>query len=276
VLKTYEMKLSKVSALLILFVASVRFATAKDSDLVLMWPSPEAPTLKVSFGKFREVSVYSGQHDYAEEVTVENVSSKNIPFASFTVYFLDKNKVRIADTILNVKDVGPGQQVKEPLQFHAGGVPASINLVARSDANGVPTSLRTVSLKIISVPAGAQLKIDGQLAGMTPYMASLRIGSHTLEFSKEGYASGRAPLDIAPDELPGGSITFELGGLSKDTVELRDGTILLCDVLALSMTQITVRVEGQEQTYDRNRVKKVILVERENVQDSGVAQPATK
>lgn len=270
------MKPSKISALLLLFLISAQFAPAKDSDLVLMWPSAGTPTLKVTFGKFREVSFYSGQHDYTEDVTVENVSSNNIPFASFTVYFLDKNKVRIADTILNIKDVGPGQQVKQSLQFHAGGVPASVSILARSDANGVPTSLRTVSIKIISVPAGAQLKIDGQVAGMTPYLANLRIGSHTLEFSKEGYASGSSPLDVAPDELPGGSIAFELGGLSKDTVELRDGTILLCDVLALSMTQITVRVEGQEQTYDRNRVKKVILVEREAVQHPVVAQPAAK
>lgn len=50
---------------------------------------------------------------------------------------------------------------------------------------------------------------------------------------------------------------FELGGLSKDTVELRDGTILLCDVLFMSMAQITVFVAGQDQAYDRNRVKKL-------------------
>ena len=79
----------------------------------------------------------------------------------------------------------------------------------------------------LSTPAGAKLKNDGQEVCVTPYSASLRVGSQTLEFSKEGYATGSTPLEVAPDELPGGSITFELGGLSKDTVELRDGTVLL-------------------------------------------------
>jgi PEGA domain len=235
------MKLHKVSAL-VLFVIITRFATAKENDIVMMWPSTGAATLKATFGRFRELSSYSGRHDYTEDVTVENVSSKNIPFASFTVYLLDKNKIRIADTILQIKDLGPGQQVKEPLQFHASGIPASVNLVARNDASGVPTSLKIIPLKIISVPAGARLKIDGQEVGMTPYSANLRVGSHTLDFSKEGYATGNTPLEVAPDELPGGSITFELGGLSKDTVELRDGSILLCDVLSMSMAQITVRM----------------------------------
>jgi hypothetical protein len=262
---------------LALLLALLHFAWAKDktknNDLILMWPSAEAPTLKVTFGKFRQVSSYDGQHDFTQDVTVENVSSKSIPFASFTVYMLDKDKVRIADTILQVKDLGPAQQERIPLQFHTSGMPSSVNLVARNDANGVPTSLKTLPLKIISVPGGANLKIDGQEVGITPYSANLRIGSHTLEFSKEGYAAGTTPLDVAPDELPGGSITFELGGLSKDTVELRNGTVLLCDVISLSMTQIVVSVAGQTQTYDRNQVKKMILVERELVQQPGVIQP---
>ena len=269
------MNLHEVSAF-VLFAVLTQFATAKDNELVMMWPSTGVATLKATFGRFRELPSYGGGHDYAEDVTVENVSSKNIPFASFTVYLLDKNKVRIADTILQIKDLGPGQQVKEPLHFHATGIPASVSLVARNDSSGVPTSLKTIPLKIISVPAGARLKIDGQEVGMTPYTANLRVGSHTLQFSKEGYATGSTPLEVAPDELPGGSITFELGGLSKDTVELRDGTVLLCDVLSMSMAQITVRVAGQDQTYDRNRVKKIMLVEREIIQQPVVTQPETK
>jgi hypothetical protein len=269
------MRVHRFAAIALLLVFT-RFTEAKDSEVVIMWPNTGPATLKVTFGKFREVSSYGGQHDYAEDVTVENVSASNIGFASFTVYLLDKNKVRIADSILQIKDLGPGQVVKELLQSHASGVPASINLVARNDASGVPTSLKTISMKIISVPPGAELKIDGQELGVTPYSASLRVGSHILEFSKEGYSTGKTPLEVAPDELPGGSVTFELGGLSKDTVELRDGTILLCDVLSLSMTQITVRVAGQDQTYERNRVKKMILVEREIVQQPAVTQPQTK
>lgn len=271
-------KLIAVTLLLILagLAAAKDKEKDKEMDMVLMWPSTGVATLKVTFGKFRGLSSYGGQHDYAEDVTVENVSSRNIPIASFTVYLLDKDKVRIADSILQIKDLGPGQQVKQPLQFHASGFPASVSLVARSDASGVPTSLKTIPLKIISLPSGAKLKIDGQEVGFTPYTANLRAGSHTLEFSKEGYAVGSTPLEVAQDEAPGGSVTFELGGLSKDTVELRDGTVLLCDVLSMSISQITVRVAGQDETYERNRVKKIILVERDIIQQPVVTQPDTK
>jgi hypothetical protein len=44
----------------------------------------------------------------------------------------------------------------------------------------------------------------------------------------------------------------------------------------MSIAQITVRVAGQDQTYDRNRVKKIMLVEREIIQQPVVTQPATK
>jgi hypothetical protein len=268
------MRLCRLTILSLLGMVLVVPLAAKDNELTLVWP-PSGPTnLKLAFGKFRETSSYGGQRDYASDVTVQNVSGKNITFASFTVYILDKAGVRIGDTVLQVKDLGPGQQVKEPLQFHTTGQPASVNLVARNDASGIPLSLKTIPMKIISVPDGAKLKIDGQEAGVTPYLARLRPGSHILEFSKEGYAAGSTPLEIAPDELPGGSITFELGGLSRDTVELRDGTVLLGDVLSMSMTEVKVRVAGQDQTYDRNRVKKIMLVEREVVREPALTQPA--
>src|SRR4029077_17381289 len=99
------------------------------------------------------------------------------------------------------------------------------------------------------------------------------IGSHTLAFSKEGYASGSTPVDIKPDEAPGGSITFELGGLSHDNIELRGGTVLQGDVLSMNMTSVVVRVDGREQTYDRNLVQKIILVERVTTQQPPVTQP---
>lgn len=66
---------------------------------------------------------------------------------------------------------------------------------------------------------------------------------------------------------------MELGGLSRDTVELRDGSVVLGDVISVSMTQVLVRVDGREQTYDRNQVKKVMLVEREVIQQAPVTQP---
>jgi hypothetical protein len=104
---------------------------------------------------------------------------------------------------------------------------------------------KTVLLKVVSVPPGAKLKVDGQDAGTTPVMVRFAVGMHTLDLTKEGYAPGSTPMEVTPEELPGGSITVELGGLSRDTVELRDGTMILGDVISMSMTQIVVRATGK-------------------------------
>src|SRR3984893_466865 len=262
-----------------LAVALVAGKDRKDKDkvepsIVMLWPGQTNPTLKLTFGRFTQLGSYNGQLSLESHVMVENMSGKRIPFASFTVYLLDKDKVRIGNGTLNFSDLDPGQQAKLAFQVASLGVPASLNLVARNDASGIPTSLRTIPLKIISTPPGASLKVDGQDEGFTPVTVRLPIGSHTLAFSKEGYASGSTPVDIRPDEAPGGSITFELGGLSHDNVELRGGTVLQGDVLSMTMTSMVVRVDGKDQTYDRKQVQKIILVQREAVQQPVIVQPA--
>jgi len=272
-LQLSTMKWRLLAVLWLLGAVLVSRGAAKDNELTMLWPTTGPTNPKLTFGKFREMSSYGGQHDFTTDATVQNVSGKSIQYASFTVYVLDKAGVRIGDTVLLIKDLAPTQQVKEPLHFHTAGIPASVTLAARNDASGIPLSLKTVSVRIISVPDGAKLKIDGQEAGITPYLARLRPGLHIMEFSKDGYATGSTPLDVAPDELPGGSITFELGGLSRDTLELRDGTVLLGDVLSMSMTEVKIRVAGQDQTYDRNRIKKIMLVEREMVPEPVITQP---
>ena len=136
--------------------------------------------------------------------------------------------------------------------------------------------MRTIPLKIISVPPGASLKVDNREEGYTPKVVELTVGSHILEFSKEGYATGSTPVDVKPDETDGGSVTFELGGLSRDNVVLRDGTVLQGDVISVSLTSVVVRVDGKDQTYDRNQVEKIILVQRETSQQPAVVQPAAQ
>ena len=242
--------------------------------MVMLWPPNAAsPSMKLSFAKFTQAASYNGQLSLETNVLVENLSDKSIPQASFTVYMLDKDKVRVGSGVLNISDLDAGQQVKLPFQVFSVGIPASLSLVARNNGAGVPTSLKTVPLKVISTPPGANLKVDGQDMGVTPAMVNLTIGNHTLEFSKEGFATGSTPVDIRADEGPGGSISFELGGLSQDEVELRDGKVLKGDAISLSMTSIVFRVNGKDETYDRNQVKKIILVQRETVQQPVVVQP---
>src|SRR5450755_3123198 len=245
---------------------------AKDPPITLLWPQ-DKPAIKLTFGKFQQIALLAGQSTYVCDVVVENLTDKPVPRASFTVYGNDRSNVRIGDGLLVVSDLGPQQQVKVRLQFTSVGVPASLMLSAKKDMLAAP-GVKTIPLRVLSVPPGAKLKVDGQEAGTTPVMVKLTIGSHNLDLTKEGYAPGSTPLEVTPDELPGGSITIELGGLSRDTVELRDGTVLLGDVLSMSLTAVVVSVDGKEQTLDRNQVKKMMLVERQVTQQPTIVQPA--
>jgi hypothetical protein len=270
--------------LFVCFVFSTSLALASDKKdkkdkpdpppIVMLWPDQTSPTLRLSFEKFVQLASYNSQLSLESHVLIENLSGKRIPLASFTVYLLDKDKVRIGNGSLNFSDLDPGQQEKLVFQVRSLGVPITLSLVAHNDAEGIPTSLKTVPLKVVSVPPGAALKVDGRDEGITPTTVHLTVGNHTLAFSKEGYASGSTPVDIKPDEAPGGSISFELGGLSRGNLELRNGTVLQGDVLSVNMMQVVVRVDGQDQTYDRNQVRKIILVERETAQQPAVVQPA--
>jgi hypothetical protein len=262
-------KLRHIPALIFVVVFATILHAKNEPAIVMMWPS-DKPALKLSFEKFRQTGSYSGQNSFVSDVTVQNLTGHQIPRASFTIYFMDKNKVRIGEGLLQVSDLEAGQSAKMQFQFNSLGMPTTVALSARKDMLGG----KTIPLRIISVPAGAKLKVDGQEAGTTPVMVRLTVGTHQLDLTKDGYAPGATPLEITPDELPGGSITVELGGLSRDTVELRDGSVVLGDVISMSMTQVVIRVDGKDQTHDRNQVKRLILVQREIVQQPAVVQPA--
>jgi hypothetical protein len=107
------------------------------------------------------------------------------------------------------------------------------------------------------------LKLDGKDAGSTPVIVQFAVGKHDLEFAKEGYRTGHYPIVIGPNDASGGSISYELGGLSTDTVELRDGSSITGDVISLDATQVTLRMGGELKPFARNQVKRILLVERE-------------
>jgi len=255
-----------VAAISLLAAAPCVFGKDKkdkpEPSLVMLWPDSAEATIKLTFGKFVQLASYKGQLSLESQVLIENVSGKRIPLASFTVYLLDKDKIRIGNGNLSFADLDAGQQAKLAFQVFSLGIPSTLSLAARNDPSGIPTSLRTVPLNVISTPPGAAIKVDGRDAGITPTTVRLTVGNHVLAFSKEGYSSGSTPVDIKPDEGLGGSISFELGGLSRDNVELRNGTVLEGDVISMSMTDVVVRVDGKDQIVPRNQVSKMILVER--------------
>jgi hypothetical protein len=252
---------SLCAAFLLVVIAALAAVAKSEPPIIMLWPA-EKPALKLTFDKFRQQGSYAGQNTYLSDVTVENLTDKQIPRAFFTVYFLNKGKVRIGQGALQVADLEAGQSAKMQFQFNSVGVPASLTLSAKKDM----LDAKTIPLRVISVPIGAKLKVDGQDSGVTPVMVRLTVGTHQLDVTKEGYAPGGTPLEVTPDELPGGSITVELGGLSRDTVEMRDGSTLLGDVISISMTEVIVRVDGQDKKFERNQVNKIFLVERVSTQ----------
>ena len=114
----------------------------------------------------------------------------------------------------------------------ASGTPVAIEVVPRS----LPAELqplappRTISITVNSVPQGASVKLDGSDVGATPKLVQVGVGKHTLEFSKEGFNTGDFPLEIGPDDVSGGSVSYELGTSAHDTIELRDGSVLTGDL----------------------------------------------
>jgi hypothetical protein len=58
-------------------------------------------------------------------------------------------------------------------------------------------------------------------------------------------------------------VSYELGSAARDTIELRDGSVLTGDLISISATQVQVRVGGNTQNFDRNQVKRILLTERD-------------
>src|SRR5450755_341535 len=65
------------------------------------------------------------------------------------------------------------------------------------------------------------------------------------------------PWRLVPMTFSGGSVSYELGTSSFDSIELRDGTVLTGDLIAISGMDVMVRVGGNVQHIDRNKIKRI-------------------
>ncbi|MGO9087101.1 MAG: PEGA domain-containing protein [Candidatus Sulfotelmatobacter sp.] len=196
------------------------------------------------------------ERTYLTDTTAENLSDKAIGSANFSLYVFDKNKARIGEGYINLANVSAGQTVKFQITLAASGTPA---FLAVSTSN----TSHAVSVTVNSVPQGASLKVDGKEVGTTPKIVEVAIGKHMLEFSKEGFNSGKFPLEITSRDASGGSVSYELGSAAHDTIELRDGSVLSGDLVSVNGMQVLVRIGGSAQTFDRNQVKRILLTERD-------------
>jgi PEGA domain-containing protein len=175
------------------------------------------------------------------------------------ILVFDKSKARIGEGSISLTNVSAGQTVKFQITLSASGNPVSL-------AVSTNTSRTTsIAITVNSVPQGASLKVDGKEVGTTPKIVDVAIGKHTLEFSKEGFNSGKFPLEITSRDASGGSVSYELGSEAHDTIELRDGSVLAGDLVAVNGMQVLIRIGGNAQTFDRNQVKRILLTERDPV-----------
>jgi len=253
-------------SLFLLFLAP---ASAKDAPFqIINWPSSGTTVVRFTFSKFKELSSTGKQHVYSTDVTAENLWSKKISRADFTVYVFDKSKVRIGESWIDISDVSPAGVVKFQTTISASGVIAAMELVPQT----LPTELqpalppKSISITVNSVPQGADVKMDGDPVGTTPKIIQVLPGKHTLLFSKEGFTPGTFPLEITPTDVSGGSVSFELGTSAHDTVELRDGSVLSGDVQSMSATEVFIRIGSSIQNIDRNQVMRIVLVQRDQAE----------
>ena len=261
----FPMSLRPLFRVVSVFLMFALVAFAKDAPQVVIWPESGAPVLRFSFSKFKEIGGIGKQRTYVTDTTAQNVWDKKISQASFSLYLFDKDKVRIGEGYITVNDVGPGETIKLQTTVGASGAPVSLVLVAQSLPKelGPTHPAKTISLTVNSVPQGAELKVDGNDAGTTPKMIRVGLGKHLLEFNKEAFNPGKYPIEIGPDDVSGGSVSYELGASSHDTIEMRDGSVLNGDLLSIADMDVVIRVAGSEQHVDRYKIKRIMLVERD-------------
>ena len=243
---------------LLLFVAVPSFA-AKDTPFqTLTWPDSGAPVLRFAFSKFKLlVSGVGKEHTYVTDATAENLSDKLLGSLDMSLYVFDKTHARIGDGNIDLANVRPHETVKFGMTLYVSGVPASVSVATRAP--------RSLFVTINSVPQGATVTLDGKEIGTAPKIAEVGIGKHMLTFSKEGYNTGQFPLEIGARDASGGSVSYELGTSSHDTIELRDGSVLSADLLSINANQVQIRIGGNLQTYDRNQIKRILLTQRDPV-----------
>jgi hypothetical protein len=254
-----------IAAALFAVIVTCSLSAKEAPTQVINWPQTGATILRITIGKFKDISSLAGQRNYLIDATAENLWNKKITHIGFNLYLFDKNKVRIGDGWITIDNVAPGQAVKFQTTVHALGSPASVDIAA----NSVPAELqplappKKVSITVNSVPQGATLSVDGAGAGITPKLVQLGPGKHNLGFTKEGFNSGTFPFEVGPDDVSGGSVSYELGSSAHDTIELRDGSVLSGDLVSVNGMQVVVRIGGNAQTFDRNQVKRILLTARD-------------
>ena len=257
--------------LLLLLLAFVLPGFAAAQRQVVTWPDADHPVLRFTFVKFNNaVGPAGGKRPYAIDTIAENLSGSEVSGQHFVLYVFDQNKMRIGEGSMDVANIGPGKSVNLQASIMSSGTPATIRVLSQEEVQ------KPVALTVNSSPQGALLKVDGFEAGTTPKLILVAQGKHQLTFSKVGFQDGAFPLEISASDVSGGSINFQLGLAQFDTIELRDGTVLNGELDSIQGMDVVVRVGDNVQHIDRNKVQRILMIQREPPAASDVPAAATK
>jgi hypothetical protein len=251
------------------FLFTVLFALqsfAKDTPpQVIVWPDTGTPVVRFTFGKLKQLASIHGQQAWTVDTQVENLWTKKIGDAAFDLYLYDKNNVRIGQGWISISNAAPGDIIKFQTNLTTSGQPVSMKVMPRVLPAELQTNLpvKTIDITVNSVPQGARFTLDGKDMGITPKVIQATVGSHLLEFDKEGFNHGKYPFAVGPNDVSGADVSYEMGTSAHDTIELRDGSILNGDLLSVSDTDVVVKIGGNAQSFSRNQVKRITLVERD-------------
>ena len=255
--------------LLLLALVLPSFAAAQQQ--VVNWPDGDHPVLRFTFVKFNNaVGPAGGQRPYAIDTVAENLSGSAISGQHFVLYVFDQKQIRVGDGSMDVTSLAPGQSAKIQASIMASGFPVRIQVLSQDEAR------KPIALTVNSSPQGALLKVDGSEAGTTPKLILLAQGKHQLTFSKEGFQNGAFPIEISANDASGGSINFQLAVAQFDTIELRDGTILNGELDSIQGMEVVVRIGDTVQRIDRNKVQRILMIQREPPAPPEVPPVATK
>lgn len=240
----------------------VSCAFAKDAPTVTVWPDPANPVVRFTLGTLRAPRSAEHQYAYSVDTQVQNLWGKPIPDARFTLDLFDKQNVRVGEGLIVISNLAPGETARIPTSIMASGQAVSTRIEPQSLPDELQSLLPRKSLFVFvnSVPQGAHFTLDGHEGGTTPQSTDVTVGTHILEFDKEGFNRGKYLFSVGPDDS-GTSLSYELSAATQamDTIEMRDGAIVNGDLKWISATDVVVDVNGKTQTLDRAQVRRITL-----------------
>lgn len=122
---------------LLIALLAVATAAKEKPGQVLNWPDDARAILRFTVGKIQKVGDFSGHQSFVIDTSVQNLSQRAIPQATFNFYMYDKNRTRIGDGTLEFRNLAPSETIKIKVTATSVGTPASLSFMPTHITAGV-------------------------------------------------------------------------------------------------------------------------------------------